>query len=321
MSTVPPHLRLLPLLPVLLTTAAAHLAACDSCGCHMPSALVPADPGWNAGLMEQYTDFGTLQDGGRKVDNRFDQSMQSSTTQLTLGYRCDERWAVSAFIPYISRSYSRPDGGVIEHGTVAGLGDATLVGSCRLLSIEHLQDALSVGILAGVKIPTGDPAQLKYEEQGGGDQDPASATGGHDLALGSGAWDPLGGLDLIGRLGRWYAQLQGTYTYNTEGAYEYRYANEIAGSVGIGYFVYVQSPWRIATQLNLSGSSKGLDTVAGTLTDDTANHDLFAGAECSGTYLHALSGDLAVDLPVIERNSAIQLVPTWRLRAALTVFF
>ena len=320
MST-PSSVRLLPLVPILLTMAAAPVAACDSCGCHMPSALAYADPGWNAGVMEQYTDFSTLQDEGRTVENTYDQFMRSSTTQLTLGYRCDQRWAVSAFIPYISRSYARPDDGAIDHGTVSGLGDASLVGSCRLLSIEHRRAALSIGILAGVKIPTGDPAQLKYEEQGGGDQDPASATGGHDLALGSGAWDPLGGVDLIGRLGRWYAELQGTYTYNTEGAYEYRYANELAGSAGVGYFAYVQSPWRINAQLNLSGSSKGLDTVAGTLTDDTANHDWFIGGECASAYLHMLSGDLALDLPVIERNSATQLVPTWRLRAALTVFF
>jgi len=318
MHCVVPCLRLV---PILLTAAAGSIGACDSCGCHMPSDLTPADPGWNAGIMEQYTDFGTLTDEGRKVDNIFGQYMRSSTTQLTIGYRGDERWAIAAFIPYISRSYSRPDDGIIEHGTVAGLGDATLLGSCRLLSIEHLHDAVSIGILAGVKIPTGDPSQLRYEEQGGGDQDPDAATGGHDLALGSGAWDPLGGVALLGRLDRWYAEVQGTYTDNTEGAYEYRYANELAGSAGVGYFVYVQSPWRITSQLNLSGSSKGLDRVAGATTDDTANHDLFLGGEVSVTYLHALSGECAVDLPVLERNSSTQLVPTWRLRAALTVFF
>lgn len=70
----------------------------------------------------------------------------------------------------------------------------------------------------------------------------------------------------------------------------------------------------------LAVTAKGLDRVAGEETDDTANHNLFVGPEVVGRY-DTMSAMLGVDLPIIERNSTTQLVPTWRIRASLSWAF
>jgi len=304
-------------LPILLLGLANLSPACDSCGCHMPSALDPTGPGLQEGIFEQYTDFSTLKTDGHKQDNPDGQYMHSSTTQLTIGYHFTDWLTVSGFIPYISRSFSRPDSGFTQTGTVQGLGDSTVMASARILHGDAAEEAGAVSLLAGVKIPTGSPTELGYELNTPDDVDDASATGGHDLALGSGAWDLIGGVSAVAREGRWYVVTQFTYTYNTEGAYLYRYANEIAASGGIGYYLYVIAPWRINGQINVSGDSKGLDTVAGQKTDDTANHNVYVGPEASLVWNRKLSSDLAFDLPVYEHNSATQLVPTWRVRGSV----
>ncbi len=313
------------LLPCALQNS---MLACDSCGCHMPSDFTPDNPGWNVGAFEQVTDFGTVRDEGQKVDNSFGQYMHSSTTQLIVGYRFASYLAVNAFIPYISRSYSRPDDGVEQTGTVSGLGDSTVLASIRVLDRDQVGRAFTASVLVGVKIPTGDPSELRYEyaeSQGevlpGDDLDPNNYTGGHDLALGSGAWDAVGGVTASYRLGDVYLSTQATYTYNTEGASTYRYANEIAASGSLGYFFVVQSPWRLWGQINLAGESKGLDTVAGQQTTDTANLNLYIGPEVSLMWNRRLIADLSFDYPLEEHDSAIQMDPTWRGRASLTYRF
>ena len=307
---------------LLLLSAAGGISACDSCGCHMPSTLDPTtDAGWMEGVFEQYTDFSTLKQDGRKVDNSDHQYMHSSTTQLIIGYHITAWLTVSGFIPYISRSFSRPDSGFTQTGTIQGLGDSTVMASARIFSAENGVSAGSVALLAGVKIPTGSPSELGYELNAPDDADPTSATGGHDLALGSGAFDMIGGFNAVGREGRWFVTTQFTYNYNTEGAYEYRYANELAAAGGIGYFVYSITPWRTSVQMNVSGDSKGLDTVAGQKTDDTENHNVYVGPEANAVWQRKLAMDVALDIPVYEQNSSTQLVPTWRARAAFTYTF
>jgi hypothetical protein len=321
-SLLPPALGGL----ILLVPTLTH--ACDSCGCHMPSDLTPDATGWNVGLFEQYTDFGTVRDEGTKVANTYDQYMHSYTTQLIVGYRVYDWLAVNAFVPYISRSYSRPDSGVQQTGTVSGVGDSTVMSSMRFVNVNTMDHAFTASVLLGIKVPTGNPSELKYEyaeTQGvtlpGDDIDPNNYTGGHDLALGSGATDYIGGVSGSYRLQDWYVTAQATYEYNTEGAYTYRYANEIAASGSIGYFFYVRSPWRAWAQVNLDGDSKGLDTVADQQTTDTANHNLYIGPEVSVMWNRKLIVDASVDIPIEEHDSAVQMDPTWRSRLSLSYRF
>jgi hypothetical protein len=187
-----------------------------------------------------------------------------------------------------------------------------------LVLYQHHQDGDQSAIiaLAGLKIPTGKPSQLSYERDGGGDQDPDSAVGGHDLALGFGAWDPILGFAANARHERCFVTAQATYEFNTEGAYDYQVADEFAGDLGVGYVV-IDGPWRLSAQADLDAESKGADTVGGMKTDDTQNHHVFAGPELGLVVHRRVQASLAAELPIYERNSATQLVPTWRLRAGI----
>ncbi len=321
-SLLPPALGgLLLLVPTLAQ-------ACDSCGCHMPSDFTPEATGWSVGLFDQYTDFGTLRDEGRRTANPDQQWMHSSTTQLVVGYRFSEVLTVDAYLPYIVRYFRRPDSGFEQTGSVRGLGDSVVQAKVRLASAADMGQMWALSAIAGLKAPSGNPRELKYEyyeTQGvtlpGDDIDPSNATGGHDLALGSGAWDAIGGLAASYRRGNWFVSGIATYTYNTEGAYTYRFANEIALEGSLGYFAYVRAPWRVCVQANLSGDSKGLDTVDDQKTTDTANHNLYIGPEITAMWSKRLVIGAALDVPLEEHNSATQLVPTWRSRASVTVMF
>jgi hypothetical protein len=306
-------------LPVagLLALCAGAASACDSCSCHAPPELGEGRSGFSVALFEQYTDFSTLQEAGREIGNPTGQWLRSSTTQAIATYRIDSVFAVSAFVPYISRSFKRPNEGVDERGTVEGLGDISVVGSARVFHHQGEDSAFNATVLAGIKTPTGDPIQLKSERDGGGDEDPDNAVGGHDLQLGTGSWDVVAGVNAIGRVERWYAAAQVFCTYHTEGAYQYRVANELTATGSLGCYLVMEPRDRLGVQVNVIGETKGQDRVAGEYTTDTANHNLFVGPEVDVLWHGSLSGVLALDLPVNESNSDVQLVPTWRLRAAL----
>jgi len=293
--------------------------ACDSCGCHVPPELTELHAGWTFGLYEQVTWFDTAKDEGQRIDNTYGQWEHSSTTQAIIDYRFSDAFSLTAFIPYISRSYRRIDNGATDSGTVAGVGDSSLLLSYRPYRHFDGDGAAQASLQIGVKVPTGDASQLKGEEPGStvGDQDPNSLVGGHDVALGDGAWDVELGANGIARLGRWFASTQAFFIYHTEGAYFYRFANELSGGVSIGYFLVMDMRNHLGLQLNLTGDTKGHDWVAGQETPDTANHNVFLGPELTMRWRADLTAMIGFDLPLYEHNSDAQLVPTWKARAAL----
>lgn len=91
-------------------------AACDLCGCYTPQlealpqtaadvafgqpAGATTSPGlsWMTGLYgavaEQFTHFGTVQVNGRDVPNPTGQHLDSSITQLVIGYSFNSRFAL-----------------------------------------------------------------------------------------------------------------------------------------------------------------------------------------------------------------------------------
>src|SRR6185436_4886258 len=98
---------------------------------------------------------------GADFPNTVNQSIESSTTQFILGYNFNERFSLQANIPYIHRSFRRPNGTGIEEGTESGLGDAILVGKLLLLRKDTADSSFAWSLLGGLKFPTGDTSQLR----------------------------------------------------------------------------------------------------------------------------------------------------------------
>src|SRR6266581_6660074 len=113
---------------VLAVACAQPMFACDLCAIYsVAESRGELGAGTYAGVAEQFTRFGTLQEGGVKVPNTDNQSEDSSITQLLLGYNFTERFGVQFNAPLIHRSFRRSEAGVIEEGSESGLGDVSLV--------------------------------------------------------------------------------------------------------------------------------------------------------------------------------------------------
>lgn len=314
-------------LTVLVAAGGPTLWACDLCAvysAHESRGLL--GEGFFGSVAEQFTHFATMQQDGQKVPNEAQQHLNSAITQLLVGYNVIDRFGVQFNLPVIHRSYVRPDGFDRERGTVSGLGDAALLGRYYAFRINDKNLTLSWNILGGVKFPTGDSQRLQEEvdeltEPPPPPGAPESGIHGHDLALGSGSVDGVVGTSFIARYQRVFLSAAAQYAIRTKGDFDYRYANDLTWSGGPGIYLILENEWTLAAQLNVSGEYKPRDTFQGATAVDTGITVVYLGPEVSVSWRENLSAEVGVDFPVSIRNTALQLVPDYRARAAVTWHF
>jgi hypothetical protein len=312
--------------------------ACDLCAIYTSFSARDLRPGWIAGLFEQYTDFGTVQDDGREVDDPADQSLRSSITQLFVGYQWNRRFGVQLNAPWIDRSFRRAAEGGIERGDESGFGDVALVAHWQAFERVNGRSTLRLILVGGIELPTGDSDRLADELAEGhvhevGHQQPltsvalghedhehgeASAVHGHDLALGSGSTDFLVGARLSGTAARLFLDASVQYALRRTGDFDYRFANDLQASLAVGAFAILGHDHTLALGVQAAAERKGKDRLAGEPLADTGFESLFAGPLVRGSRGDRWFGELAVDLPVSIDNTALQIVPDWRARVALT---
>jgi hypothetical protein len=294
--------------------------ACDSCAIYSATeAMGESTTGFFAGLAEQYTDFDTTQINGHEVPNVASQHLDSFITQAVLGYNITPRFSVQANIPYVYRSFRRPEGFLIDKDTEQGFGDASLVGKFLIVREDTADFTFTWNAMAGVKLPTGSADRIKEEfgevETPGA---PESGIHGHDLALGSGSFDGILGSSAFLRYERFFATASFHYDLRSEGDYHYRYANEFSWDGGVGVYLAMNHDYTVALQAVVSTSDKDTDKFLGTSADDTAMHAIYLGPKLVATWKDRLAADLEVDLPVRLDNSAFQAVPDFRIRTGVT---
>jgi hypothetical protein len=284
--------------------------ACDLCAVYAAAEA----QGWSGrgllgGVAEQYTYFHTLQVNGQDVPNEGDHYLKSSVSQVFVGYNFNSRFGVQFNLPVIYRSYGYQS----ERGSESGIGDVSLVGNVKLY--EKLKEDFTFDWtgLGGVKFPTGNSSKLNPALP-----DFAPGIGGHDLALGSGSYDGMLGTGFYARWKRLF--LTGTMrcAVRSEGDFGYRYANDWMWLGGPGVYLLLGDAHTLSVQAVVSGESKGQDTVNGVATDDTAITSVFLGPQINYTWSSRLSAQVAADLPVSITSSGAQIVPTYRVRAAMT---
>ena len=321
-------------LALCLGSYAATAAACDLCALY--TSLQVSKPKAGAlqlGISEQFTGFDRLQEDGKKLANPEHQNLQSSISQVIAIYGVSNFLQLQGAVPFINRRYARFEDGTRERGTETGFGDAVL--SAKAFPYSYAKDDVSVlfNVLAGVKLPTGDSGRLREESlvetdgshyeskhsahHGGEDDGPAGAVHGHDLALGSGSIDFVIGSGLFTRWDRFFASADVQYMIRTEGDYSYRYANDLLWYGGPGAYLHLEDEAQVALRATLSGEYKRDDRGQ----DDTAINSFFMGPELLITGWSCLSGNVGFDIPVDIKNSGVQAIPTYRIRAGLTYRF
>ncbi len=331
---------------------------CDLCGCYAPQletfssefgrpfgqSISPHEQAWwnrfYAGVAEQFTHFGTMQMDGNEVANPTDQHLESSITQFVLGYSLTSRFALQINVPYIYRSFARPEGFTIDHGTESGLGDVSLLGKFVAFHINALarketvsdgkntteltlepELTASVVVLAGIKAPTGDSSRIKEEfnevEIPGA---PPSGIHGHDLTLGTGSWDGVFGLQNSLRYRRFFLQADAQFVLRGDGRHQYHFANDVSWTGGPGYYFVRTRSTILGLQFGVSGEHKDVDRFRGDKAEDTGITSVALGPRLVASR-GKFSGEVGVEIPVLIDNTDLQLVPDYRLRAAFSVRF
>ena len=335
--------------------------ACDLCGCYTPQIATlpqfapetvlgpPTSPASASALLrhayfavaEQFTHFGTLQFEGDEVPNPADQYENSSITQLVAGYSFNARFALQLNVPLIYRWYQRPNGFAIERGTEAGLGDLSLLANLVLFDLEsgrgravnfddpknprieiHEPDFTLSGVLiCGVKFPTGDTNRLREEfnevEIPGA---PESGIHGHDLTLGTGSYDAIMGGRTSLRYESFFFDAELQFTLRGDGAHQYHFANDLSWSGGPGYYLVCKKDAIVGAQLVVSGEHKDLDRFRGKAAEDTGINSVFLGPRFLVS-IGKWSAEIGAELPVSIDNTALQIVPDYRLQANVSLRF
>jgi hypothetical protein len=345
-------MKILPLLCFLVFVAAGAVTsgACDLCGCYTPqlntmpqmeSALLPS---WAAGFYsavgEQFTDFATLQLQGHEIANPTGQYLNSSITQLVAGYDITSRFALQINVPLIYREFKRPEGFQIDRGTVSGLGDISLLLKTVLfhfasparrsfefqdknpVAVEHEPDfTVSAVLLTGIKFPTGDSSQLEEEfheiEIPGA---PESGIHGHDLTLGTGSYDGVFGEQTSLRYKNIFFETNIQFTLRGDGTHQYHFANDLVWAGGPGYYIVRNRETIVGVQFATSGEYKDVDRFRGKKAEDTGITSVFLGPRLVASR-GRWSAEVGAEFPVSIENTALQVVPDYRLRGGISVQF
>jgi len=331
-------------------TAAICSRACDLCGCFtpqletMPGMSADVSPQWWNGfygaVAEQFTHFGTVQINGSEISNPTGQYENSSITQLVAGYTLNDRFALQLNIPLIYREFKRPEGFAIDRGTESGLGDISLlmktvafhyasvarrefdVSGKNPIAIEHEPDfTISAVLLTALKFPTGDTSRIKEEfHEINIPGAPPSGIHGHDLTLGTGSYDGIFGEQTSLRYRSFFAQANVQFTLRGDGLHQYHFANDLAWDGGPGYYLLRNRQTIVGLQFIVSGEHKDVDRFRGKAAEDTGITSVFVGPRIIASR-GRWSAEVEVDLPVLINNTALQVVPDYRIRGGISLHF
>ena len=295
---------------ILAAACAQPVTACDLCAIYAATeAQGGSGKGFFGGVAEQYTHFNTYQVDGRDVSNVGNQYLNSSVSQVFAGYNFTDRIGLQFDLPVIYRSYGYVD----KRGSESGIGDVSLLGNFRLFEKQTKSFTFNWTALGGLKFPTGDSSKLNPDNE-----DFAPGIGGHDLTLGSGSYDGVVGTGFFARWKRLFLTGAMQYAIRSEGDFGYQCANDWTWFGGPGVYVLLGSEHTLSLQAVMSVESKGQDTIGGVPTDDTAITAVYLGPQINFTWSSKLSAQVGADLPVSIVTTGQQIVPDFRVRAALT---
>jgi hypothetical protein len=294
---------------IMAAAIAQPASACDLCSVYAATeAQGGSGIGFFGGVAQQFTHFGTLQEEGHQIPGE-GQYIDSSVSQVFAGYNFNNNLGIQLNLPVIYRSYGSDN----MHGTESGIGDLSLVGTFTPYRKLSEKVDFSLGLLGGVKFPTGDSSKLNTP-----DSELPEGIGGHDLALGSGSYDGLIATGIFTRWKRLFGTANLQYAIRSEGDFQHQYANDLTWLGGPGAYLVLNHNYTLSLQAIVSGETKGKDTFAGAPDPDSAETLVYLGPQVNFTWRSSLSAVVAADLPVYRDNSGTQVMPDYRIRAAVT---
>jgi hypothetical protein len=281
-----------------LALAPSAALAC-ACGCEVfdvgGKPLMASPQGGQVFLEYDYMDQTRNFSGahGAPAADNDDKQIRSNFVVAGVQYMIDKDWGVMAEVPVTNRFFRTEEGGDGVHAF-----DHTAFGDVRLMGIyTGLSSDMSTGLIAGVKLPTGD---WRYS---GFDRDVAIGSGSTDLILGG---YHVGSLS---RDGAWSWFIQGQFDIPVAIQDHYRPGDEFDGAVGVTYAAWssADGKFRLSPSLQAIGSARNRDRGAEA---DPENSGYGRFMISPGVQLDAgawtLYGD--VEFPVYQTVNGDQLV-------------
>jgi hypothetical protein len=292
-------------------TAASAWANCGSGFCSInTNTEIQNDslaPGFSLNLRYEYVDLDQTREGTNKIGARGEpgghDELETTNSNLVLGfdYAFDSHWGVGVQLPYLNRKHAHlhnPDEDGIAAGEepereewkFSGIGDVRAVGRYRFEL-----GSTSVGIHAGLKLPTGD-------RNGKND---AGEEAERSLQLGTGSIDLIAGLFAKGAIGetqfRWFAQTQLQHAIATKE--NFRPGDEVTLDIGVRYFVTDA----FAANLQLNTRYKRRDSGANAEPDESGGKYVFISPGISYAFAGGFQIFGYIQVPLYQNVNGVQL--------------
>jgi hypothetical protein len=315
----------------VLLTGSEMAAACDPCGMHnavqVPGLLNSLRTtglqagAWTLGAQEQFSTFRIRGENDlRTTETDLELIRNLSVTQISGAYNLSSEVALQVNLPFVVRNYDRFERFQKVRDSEAGLGDSSILSVYSPYSSNDGESRFFVAGVAGLKLPTGDTGSLTRVANEGGE--PADVRiQGRGLTLGSGSVDLPIGFISYARSGRLQFFGSAQYTFRTEGAADYQFANDLVWSSAPGWLFLIGEEQSLAFSLVFSGEHKGSDHLNGDLLPRTAMSNLYLGPELFYAVSNRLSLQLGVDLPVALDVGGAAVKPETRSRVAVSWSF
>jgi len=312
--------RLMAAIVIIMSLTPGLSWAC-ACGCGIfdvgtPS-LLPKGSGGTSWMeydfMNQYINWHATQPSAGK--NNADKQIKTNFITAGTQYMFNRNFGAMVTVPYTIRTFrtvSDDDPNRINEYNHSNFGDVRIWGM-----YTGLQEDMSLGLLAGFKLPTGDHVYNDF------DRDTSIGTGSTDLLLGAykfGAFPSrIGNLDLTFRNEvpfKWYTQVQYEYPFLTTG--NYSPGKEFAGAVGIYYnFGHVGPLKELAPFLTIYGSVRGHDSGDESDKPDSG-YDRALLAPGGEIRLWVLRWYTDVEFPVFAYTNGYQLVAPYLVKSIVS---
>jgi hypothetical protein len=209
---------------IKLTALAAGLvillshSAYSQCACCAGAASASGD--FNTGIftlpkkqfvLETYADFRTIRDGnnGMPLGDMEAPLKNMLITSFGVRYGLSDKITLSALLPYTFLH--------TNYGNDRGIGDAMLLGTFEVFAHENTRVALQ----AGIELPTGVQKSSNFDNT--------------TVIVGSGSYDPAGGILAAYRWGKFSLQGNVFYKYTTKGFQGNYYSSVFVQNVTLSY--------------------------------------------------------------------------------------
>jgi hypothetical protein len=308
--------------------------ACDPCALYNASRLQGhSEETLTLAISEQFTEFDLANGVKENSVSDAEYVKDFSTTQLTLAYDLTERFGIQANLPVIARRYTDVENFRTSEDYDAGIGDASLAATYSVVDYRDTDWSAIVGVTGGVKFPTGETGLLNQvvndEERGANEgivqllahHQIGSASGGRALVFGTGSFDYILGLNFLARYQRYFTISTAQYTIRTEGDYGYKFANDLIGSIGGGYYFLLEHDYTAGALMVLYGEFKSKDDLNGELVSGSQYSNLYLGPEFISTWGENFGFQAGVSFRVTGEDVNATVVPDVRLLASISYRF